>query len=60
MWLLKLEDADRDLMLLFAGFAAIGETKYTSDVNWGCMLRSSQMLVAQVLSCVTWFVSSLC
>ncbi|KAG4937338.1 hypothetical protein JHK84_051423 [Glycine max] len=31
------------------GFDAIGDTKYTSDVNWGCMLRSSQMLVAQPL-----------
>ncbi|KAG4925728.1 hypothetical protein JHK87_051268 [Glycine soja] len=31
------------------GFDAIGDTKYTSDVNWGCMLRSSQMLVAQAL-----------
>lgn len=30
------------------GFDAIGDTKYTSDVHWGCMLRSSQMLVAQV------------
>lgn len=30
------------------GFSAIGDSKYTSDVNWGCMLRSSQMLVAQV------------
>lgn len=28
---------------------SIGDSKYTSDVNWGCMLRSSQMLVAQVL-----------
>ncbi|CAN6453559.1 unnamed protein product [Victoria cruziana] len=31
------------------GFAAIGDSKFTSDVNWGCMLRSSQMLVAQAL-----------
>ncbi|XP_061359700.1 cysteine protease ATG4-like isoform X2 [Gastrolobium bilobum] len=31
------------------GFDAIGDSKYTSDVNWGCMLRSSQMLVAQAL-----------
>ncbi|XP_051127246.1 cysteine protease ATG4b-like isoform X2 [Andrographis paniculata] len=29
------------------GFAPIGDTKYSSDVYWGCMLRSSQMLVAQ-------------
>ncbi|WOH13293.1 hypothetical protein DCAR_0832802 [Daucus carota subsp. sativus] len=39
----------RILMTYRKGFAAIGETKYTSDVNWGCMLRSSQMLVAQAL-----------
>lgn len=31
------------------GFAAIEDTKYTSDAGWGCMLRSSQMLVAQAL-----------
>ncbi|KAF9599705.1 hypothetical protein IFM89_001651 [Coptis chinensis] len=31
------------------GFDAIGDSKFTSDVNWGCMLRSSQMLVAQAL-----------
>ncbi|RDX79044.1 Cysteine protease ATG4 [Mucuna pruriens] len=31
------------------GFEAIADSKYTSDVNWGCMLRSSQMLVAQPL-----------
>ncbi|CAJ2651591.1 unnamed protein product [Trifolium pratense] len=31
------------------GFDAIEDSKYTSDVNWGCMLRSSQMLVAQAL-----------
>lgn len=30
------------------GFEAMGEARYTSDVNWGCMIRSSQMLVAQV------------
>ncbi|RWR73634.1 Elongation factor [Cinnamomum micranthum f. kanehirae] len=29
------------------GFGTIGDSKFTSDVNWGCMLRSSQMLVAQ-------------
>ncbi|CAH9134652.1 unnamed protein product [Cuscuta epithymum] len=31
------------------GFAPIGESKYTSDSGWGCMIRSSQMLVAQAL-----------
>ncbi|KAJ7961980.1 Cysteine protease [Quillaja saponaria] len=35
------------LMTYRKGFNAIGDTKYTSDVYWGCMLRSSQMLVAQ-------------
>ncbi|KAI3962209.1 hypothetical protein MKX01_030759 [Papaver californicum] len=31
------------------GFSAIGDSKLTSDVHWGCMHRSSQMLVAQAL-----------
>ncbi|XP_043721606.1 cysteine protease ATG4-like [Telopea speciosissima] len=31
------------------GFDVIGDSRFTSDVNWGCMLRSSQMLVAQAL-----------
>uniref|UniRef100_A0A453DHF1 Cysteine protease n=2 Tax=Aegilops tauschii subsp. strangulata TaxID=200361 RepID=A0A453DHF1_AEGTS len=31
------------------GFDAISDSKLTSDVNWGCMVRSSQMLVAQAL-----------
>jgi hypothetical protein len=35
-------------MILFTGFEAISDSKLTSDVNWGCMVRSSQMLVAQV------------
>ncbi|PIN21229.1 Cysteine protease required for autophagy - Apg4p/Aut2p [Handroanthus impetiginosus] len=39
--------SSRILITYRKGFAPIGDTKYTSDVNWGCMLRSSQMLVAQ-------------
>ncbi|KAI3905070.1 hypothetical protein MKX01_017316 [Papaver californicum] len=31
------------------GFSAIGDSKLTSDVHWGCMHRSSQMLVAEAL-----------
>lgn len=41
--------SSRILLTYRKGFAAIGDSKYTSDVNWGCMLRSSQMLVAQAL-----------
>ncbi|KAE7995822.1 hypothetical protein FH972_000589 [Carpinus fangiana] len=41
--------SSRILMTYRKGFDAIGDTKYTSDVNWGCMLRSSQMLAAQAL-----------
>nr|XP_024933160.1 cysteine protease ATG4-like isoform X2 [Ziziphus jujuba var. spinosa] len=41
--------SSRILMTYRKGFNAIGDSKYTSDVNWGCMLRSSQMLVAQAL-----------
>ncbi|ERN17015.1 cysteine protease ATG4 isoform X1 [Amborella trichopoda] len=31
------------------GFETIGDLKLTSDAGWGCMIRSSQMLVAQAL-----------
>ncbi|CBI33041.3 unnamed protein product, partial [Vitis vinifera] len=41
--------SSRILMTYRKGFEAIGDSKLTSDVNWGCMLRSSQMLVAQAL-----------
>ncbi|KAL8473418.1 hypothetical protein ACS0TY_030311 [Phlomoides rotata] len=39
--------SSRILFTYRKGFAPIGCTKYNSDVHWGCMLRSSQMLVAQ-------------
>ncbi|XP_075478363.1 LOW QUALITY PROTEIN: cysteine protease ATG4-like [Primulina tabacum] len=39
--------SSRILITYRKGFVSIGETKYAGDVNWGCMLRSSQMLVAQ-------------
>ncbi|XP_058110611.1 cysteine protease ATG4B-like isoform X2 [Magnolia sinica] len=39
----------RIVMTYRKGFDAIGDSKFTSDVYWGCMLRSSQMLVAQAL-----------
>lgn len=38
----------KPISLFSTGFVAIEDSKYTSDVNWGCMLRSSQMLAAQV------------
>ncbi|KAI7728619.1 hypothetical protein M8C21_028658 [Ambrosia artemisiifolia] len=41
--------SSRILMTYRKGFVSIGDSKYSSDVNWGCMLRSCQMLVAQAL-----------
>lgn len=39
----------KNSLCYFTGFEPIGDTTYTSDVNWGCMLRSGQMLFAQAL-----------
>ncbi|KAL3640476.1 Cysteine protease atg4 [Castilleja foliolosa] len=36
--------SSRILITYRKGFSPIRDTKYTSDVNWGCMIRSSQML----------------
>ncbi|KAK1590986.1 hypothetical protein Q3G72_000362 [Acer saccharum] len=41
--------SSRILMTYRKGFDTIGDSKLTSDVGWGCMLRSSQMLIAQAL-----------
>ncbi|ONK79690.1 uncharacterized protein A4U43_C01F9050 [Asparagus officinalis] len=47
-----LEDfSSRIWMTYRKGFDAIGDSRFTSDVGWGCMIRSSQMLVAQALLC---------
>ena len=37
--------------LLKIGFEAVGSRKFTTDVGWGCMIRSCQMLLAQVSLC---------
>ncbi|RLM74429.1 cysteine protease ATG4B-like [Panicum miliaceum] len=45
-----LEDFSSRIWITYRkGFEAISDSKLTSDVNWGCMVRSSQMLVAQAL-----------
>ncbi|XP_062184968.1 cysteine protease ATG4B-like [Phragmites australis] len=45
-----LEDFSSRIWITYRkGFDAISNSKLTSDVNWGCMVRSSQMLVAQAL-----------
>lgn len=31
------------------GFSSLNEKNVHSDLGWGCMLRSAQMLVAQAL-----------
>uniref|UniRef100_A0A1J3J860 Cysteine protease n=1 Tax=Noccaea caerulescens TaxID=107243 RepID=A0A1J3J860_NOCCA len=46
---LQQDFSSRILMTYRRGFQPIGGTTYTSDVNWGCMIRSSQMLFAQAL-----------
>ncbi|VVB03319.1 unnamed protein product [Arabis nemorensis] len=45
----KQDFSSKILITYRKGFQPIGDTSYTSDVNWGCMLRSSQMLFAQAL-----------
>jgi cysteine protease ATG4 len=32
-----------------SNFPAIGETNLVTDMGWGCMLRTGQMLLAQAL-----------
>ncbi|KAG6538510.1 cysteine protease ATG4B-like isoform X2 [Zingiber officinale] len=45
-----LEDFSSRIWITYRkGFEPIGDSKFTCDVNWGCMIRSSQMLIAQAL-----------
>jgi cysteine protease ATG4 len=46
---LQLDFSSKILMTYRKGFEPFRDTTYTSDVNWGCMIRSSQMLFAQAL-----------
>ncbi|KAG6401080.1 hypothetical protein SASPL_137925 [Salvia splendens] len=48
--------SSRILITYRKGFSPIGDSKYSSDVNWGCMLRSSQMLVAQAIHVFLFFI----
>ncbi|ONK71361.1 uncharacterized protein A4U43_C04F7750 [Asparagus officinalis] len=41
--------SSRIWMTYRSGFDAISDSKFTNDVHWGCMIRSSQMLVAEAL-----------